>query len=398
MRVILFTGKGGVGKTTVAAATAVHAARRGVKTLVLSTDAAHSLGDALALALPPDDAVEVEPGLWAQQVDTGARLQSTWGTVQSYLLEVLAAADVEPLDAAELTVLPGADDVLTLLALRDQVADGPWDLVVVDCAPTAETLRVLTLPEAVTRLVDRVLPAQRVLARSLAPAVGRAAGLPAPGREVVAALVRLRDELAEALDVVRAPSTSVRLVLTPEAVVLAEARRTLTALSLQGFVVDAVVANRVIPDGAGSPWQQGWVQAQSAVLAEARASFDPLPVASVPYLHGEPVGADDLAELGSRLVGDVGLEALLREPRRPRPLRVERVGEQFDLVLELPLVQAGDVELARRGDDLLVSVAGQRRVVCLPSVLRRCDVVRARVSGEALHVRFRPDPAQWPAS
>src|SRR5690348_1055135 len=167
MRVVLFTGKGGVGKTTVAAATAVHAARSGVKTLVLSTDAAHSLGDALGRPLAPDELHEIEPGLFAQQVDAGRRLQQTWGAVQGYLLDVLAALDVQPMDAAELTVLPGADDVLTLLAVRDHVESGPWDLVVVDCAPTAETLRWLAVPDALTRLVDRVLPSQRALARAL---------------------------------------------------------------------------------------------------------------------------------------------------------------------------------------------------------------------------------------
>jgi arsenite-transporting ATPase len=398
LRVILFTGKGGVGKTTVAAATAVHAARSGVKTLVLSTDAAHSLGDALDVALPVDEAVEVEAGLWAQQVDAAGRLRGVWGQVQSYLLDLLTAVDVEPVDAAELTVLPGADDVLTLLALRDQVERGPWDLVVVDCAPTAETLRLLALPEAVTRLVDRLLPAQRVLSRALVPAVGRAAGLPAPAREVVSALTRLRSQLQEALDVVRAPTTSVRLVLTPEAVVLAEARRTLTALSLQGLVVDAVVANRVIPAGGGSSWQDGWVQAQSVVLAEAEVSFDPLPVALVPYLDREPVGTVELAAVGRELLAGEGVEAMLRAPQRPEPMRVEHVDDDLQLVLELPLARASDVDLARRGDDLLLTVGGRHRVVSLPSVLRRCEVVGARVEGQALHVRFRRDRDLWPAS
>ena len=282
MRVVLFTGKGGVGKTTVAAATAVHAARSGVKTLVLSTDAAHSLADALGCTLAADELHEVEPGLFAQQVDAGRRLQQTWGAVQGYLLDVLAALDVQPMDAAELTVLPGADDILTLLAVRDHVETGPWDLVVVDCAPTAETLRWLAIPDAVTRLVDRVLPSQRALARALVPVVGRAASLPVPGREVGPALLQLRSQLSGALDLLRSGSASVRLVLTPEAVVLAEARRTLTALSLQGFVVDGVVANRLIPEQAASDWQLGWVRAQGAVLAQADEAFAPVRVLRAP--------------------------------------------------------------------------------------------------------------------
>jgi arsenite/tail-anchored protein-transporting ATPase len=399
LRLILFTGKGGVGKTTVAAATAVRAARGGVKTLVLSTDAAHSLGDALGCALAPDEVQEVEPGLWAQQVDADSRLQRTWGGVQAYLLDVLAALDVEPLDAAELTVLPGADDVLTLLAVHDHVTDGPWDLVVVDCAPTAETLRLLALPEALTRLVDRMLPGQRLLARSLAPALGRSAGLPVPGRDVGPALLRLRSRLSAALDVVRGADSSVRLVLTPESVVLAEARRTLTALSLHGFLVDAVVANRVMPNGddaGGSAWQQGWVRAQAEVLEQARTSFGQLPLSCAPYLAAEPVGPDALDALGAQLVDGSGLEALLAPPRGPRPLRVERQGRELELSLDLPLAHAADVDLARRGDDLILSVAGHRRVVTLPSALRRCTVAGARVRDGVLHVRFVPDPALWP--
>jgi arsenite-transporting ATPase len=301
-------------------------------------------------------------------------------------------------------VLPGADDILTLLAVRDHVETGPWDLVVVDCAPTAETLRWLAIPDAVTRLVDRVLPSQRALARALVPVVGRAASLPVPGREVGPALLQLRGQLSGALDLLRSGSASVRLVLTPEAVVLAEARRTLTALSLQGFVVDGVVANRLIPDHAASDWQLGWVRAQGAVLAEADEAFAPVRVLRAPYLATEPVGPDALADLGGRLLAAVGpdgegdgLTELLRGSDRPNPVRVERLGRDFELVLDLPHVHAEDVDLARREDDLLVSVDGHRRVISLPSALRRCTVAGAKLRDGALHIRFEPDPDLWPS-
>ncbi|MGN6611578.1 MAG: ArsA family ATPase [Angustibacter sp.] len=398
MRVLVFTGKGGVGKTTVSAATAAHAARQGVKTLVVSTDAAHSLGDALGVELEPDAVQEVEPGLSAVQVDTRARLAGSWSAVRSYLVDVLAALDVDPADADELAALPGADDVATLLALREHAADAAWDLVVVDCAPTADTLRLLALPEALGRFVDRVVPAHRRLARALAPAVGLAAGVPAPGRDVLGALLRLRGELQDALSVVRSPQASVRLVLTPEAVVLAEARRTLTALSLHGFVVDGVVANRVIPDEPGSAWQQRWVRAQAGVLAEVRDSFGGLPVCRLAYQPEEPVGVEALAALGADVVGAAGVEALLQAPQGHEPLRVERLGDDYELVLRLPLTRAGDVELARRDDELVVGVGSLRRVLALPSVLRRCDVAGARFAGDALHVRFVRDADLWPAS
>jgi len=195
MRVVLFTGKGGVGKTTAAAGTAVLTARAGLKTLVLSTDSAHSLADALDVDAGPDP-VEVLPGLAVQQVDTQRRFQAAWGEVRDYLLTVLDTAGVDSVAAEELTVLPGADELLALLELRDQVRSGRWDVVVVDCAPTAETLRLLTLPDALGWFVERVFPLDRQVVRSLRPVLGRVAGLPLPRDGVLDALARLHGELS----------------------------------------------------------------------------------------------------------------------------------------------------------------------------------------------------------
>lgn len=238
MRVLLFTGKGGVGKTTAAAGTAALAARRGLKTLVLSTDAAHSLADALAVRAGPEPA-EVDGGLYVQQVDTQRRFEQSWSAVREYLLAVLDTAGVDALAAEELTVLPGAEEVLALLEVRDQVGSGRWDVVVVDCAPTAETLRLLALPDALGWYMERVFPIERRVVRSLRPVLGRVAGVPMPRDHVFDAMERLYAELGEVRSVLTDARTSVRLVLTPEAVVVAEARRTLTSLSLFGYRVDA---------------------------------------------------------------------------------------------------------------------------------------------------------------
>jgi len=214
---VLFTGKGGVGKTTTAAATAALAARRGLKTLVLSTDPAHSLADAFGVALT-DEPSEIEPGLYGQQIDTQRAFEASWREVQHYLREVLEAGGVDPIEAEELTVLPGAEEVLALLELRRQVAG--WDLVVVDCAPTAETLRLLALPEALGWYMERVFPRERRMVRSLRPVLSQLAGLPMPPDKVFAAVERLHAELSAVQELLTDPArTSVRLVLTPEAVV-----------------------------------------------------------------------------------------------------------------------------------------------------------------------------------
>lgn len=394
MRVLLFTGKGGVGKTTVAAATATLAAQRGRKTLLLSTDAAHSLADALDHPLGPEP-VEVDTGLYGQQVDTQRRFEESWRQVRTYLIDVLDAAGVDPLEAEELTVLPGAEEVLALLAVRDQVASGRFDLVAVDCAPTAETLRLLALPEALDWYMRRVFPVERRVVRALRPMLNRAVGVPMPHDRVFEAVERLHAELADVRGLLRDPrATAVRLVLTPEAVVVAEARRMLTSLSLYGYRVDAVVANRIFPPAGGDAWRAGWVAAQEQQLAEVDSSFAPLPVLRSGYRAGEPVGLEELAAFGAAAYGSLDPVAPLGG-HAAEPLAVERTADGFTLSLGLPFAERTDVDLARRGDDLVVTVGGHRRLLTLPSALRRCDVTSARLRDGRLTVSFVPDPDQW---
>jgi arsenite-transporting ATPase len=419
VRVVLFTGKGGVGKTTTAAATAVEAARAGIKTLVMSTDAAHSLGDALGVSLAtarddPDPVVEIEPGLCALQLSPAHSVRRSWRSVQDYLLTVFKGLGIDPVVADELTQLPGADEIVALLELRTQVESGPWDLVVVDCAPTAETLRLLALPEALAWHLERLIPAQRGMLRALRPAAAAATGLPLPGAQVLETLRQWQSSLLEIQGILSAETTSVRLVLTPERVVVAESRRTLTSLRLYGLTVDQVVVNRVFPEAVSpavtspntgchepdqeSPqnaWLAGWNLAQQRGLSEVRRSFDPLPIVIAPYLSREPVGADALAALAAARIGEVG-DVLASVPAQGMTVRPEDGG--FLLTLPLPLVTAAEVDLKRRDDELLVSVADHRRVLSLPSVLRRCVVTGAVVRNATLRVRFAPDEKLWPVN
>src|SRR3954447_22724309 len=285
MRVLLFTGKGGVGKTTTAAATAVHAARVGTKTLVMSTDAAHSLGDALDVDLTParggeQPVREVEPGLYALHVSASTSARTSWQAVRSYVHGLLDSLGIDPVVGEELTSLPGADEVVALLELRAQVESGPWDLVVVDCAPTAETLRLLALPEALAWHLERLLPAQRGLMRTLRPAAAAATGMPLPSPGGATTVSGWYRQMRDVHALLTGPAASVRLVLTPERVVIAEARRTWTSLGLYGFAVDGVVVNRVIPAAAarGDAWRRSWNEAQRAGLDEVAESFAGLPI------------------------------------------------------------------------------------------------------------------------
>ncbi|MEU8398561.1 ArsA family ATPase [Nonomuraea sp. NPDC048892] len=379
-RVLLFTGKGGVGKTTAAAATATLAARRGLKTLIVSTDTAHSLADALAV-----EPGEIAPGLHLHQVDTQKTLERHWGELRDYTRGVLGELGLDEITSEEITVLPGAEEVIALLELREHAREGRWDVIVVDCAPTAETLRLLALPEALDWHVSRLMPVGRKVLRLVSPFVRSVAHVSAPGEDVVNAGERFHRGLMEVRELLTGDHASVRLVLTPEAVVLAEARRTLTSLSLYGYRVDAVVANRVFPAGGADEWRAQWVAAQSRLLSEAEQSFAPLPIHVVPYLPAEPVGKDALAEVGTAMYGDA-------DPFAPHSVEPPLRMSADELSLALPGAGREDVDLARKGDELIVTAGPYRRILALPAALARRKISGAALRDGVLRVTWSAQP------
>jgi arsenite/tail-anchored protein-transporting ATPase len=402
MRMVLFTGKGGVGKTTLAAATAAHLARSGRKTLAVSTDPAHSLGDALEAELGGEPTeVDGVGGLFAAHVDARALLEGAWGRLRDHLATVLAGAGVDELVADELTVLPGVEELLALAAVQRAAQAGPWDVVVVDCGPTAETLRLLALPEAVGGYLERLFPAHR---RALRGLVTRDRSDARRWDRTVEALDGLAGELADLRALLASPQTGIRLVLTPERVVAAETRRTLTALALLGLHVDGLVANRMVPvppadaRGDAARWLRERGSEQAAVLADLERLGTPL--RTVEHTAAEPTGVEALLVLAGRLWGDDDPAA--EQPPATPLLAVRRTSgsgrsldSEFELALHLPGAASAPLDLTRIGDELAVTVAGLRRMVALPAVLRRCTVIRARLDGDDLRVAFRPDPALW---
>lgn len=392
MRILLFTGKGGVGKSTVAAGTAALAAAAGHRTLVLSTDPAHSLADAFGADVGAEP-TEVADRLYVQQVDAQLRFEQSWADIQKYLLSVLDVAGVDRVAAEELTVLPGAEEVLALLELRLHATSGAWDVIVVDCAPTAETLRLLALPEALGWYMERIFPMQQRVIKALKPVLTRAAGVPMPGGSVFEAVERLHAELDEVQQLLSGSDASVRIVLTPEAVVLAEARRSYTTLSLFGYRVDGVVANRVFPSEGADDWRAGWVLAQDQVLEQVGQSFTGLPVWRSEYRSAEPVGVEALRRLAAEVYD--GSDPLAA-PGGHGPFRVERTDEGALLHLALPNVSRAEVDLSRNGDELVVTVGSYRRLLTLPSGLSRHRVAGARVEQGELRVRFAETRSQVP--
>jgi len=385
VRVLLFTGKGGVGKTTVSAATAARCAAAGHRTLVVSTDPAHSLSDAFDQPLG-DTPTEVGERLWGQQLDARLRLERSWGEIRAWLLEVLAWAGVEGIEAEELAVVPGLDEVFALADLADHADSGRWDVMVVDCAPTAETLRLLSLPDVLGWYVERLFPVGRRLNRVVAPVLGRVTSLPVAGDEVFSAGQQVFDRL-EAVRQLLADGdrSSVRLVVTPERLVVAEARRTHTYLSLFGYAVDAVVANRLLPAAVDDPWFSFWKESHAEQLVAIGEGFAPVPVLRSELRPSEPIGVAALEAFACELYGELDPVTVLH---RGAPLRVESHDGSRRLVQALPFGDRDELSLARRDDELIVSVGPYRRSIVLPDSLRSRQVADARLVDGELVVEF----------
>ncbi len=384
-RILLFTGKGGVGKTTAAAATAVRCADAGLRTVVLSTDPAHSLADAFDVPLGPL-AAPICDHLWGQQLDAQERMEEGWHDIQGYLREVFSWAGVDGLEAEELSVIPGLDEIFALSDIKAFAESGEWDIVVVDCAPTAETIRFLSLPDILNRYMQRLFPVGRRVNKVLAPVLSRVTSLPMADDSVFAATSDFYDRLDGVREILIDPArTSVRLVVNPERIVIAEARRTYTYLSLFGYRVDAVIANRLLPEAVADPWFERWKELHVEHLKTIEDSFAPLPVLTVELAPEELVGVDALRGFAASVYGDRDAAAILHTGQ---PLQITRRDGRTTLELELPFADRDDLELGRRGDELLVKVGPYRRAITLPDSLRSRPVADASLRQGRLSVTF----------
>ncbi len=384
-RILLFTGKGGVGKTTVSAATALACAEQGQRTLVLSTDPAHSLADAFDVDLGSQP-TRVVDNLEGMQLDATERLEQVWGDVQRYIAEVLEWVGVDGIEAEELSVIPGLDEVFSLGDIRTAAASGRYDVIVVDCGPTAETIRFLSLPEILSWYVDRVVPIERRVVGALRPVLQAITSIPMAGDSVFAAATRFQDQLSGVRELLTDGDTaSVRLVVNPERMVIAEARRTATYLNLFGYHLDAVIANRLLSDEVTDPWFASWKSTHTEHLKTIEADFAPLPILRADLANAELVGLGGLRGFAAGLYGEVSPSAVLH---REQPLRFEREGDTTTLHVRLPFAVRDDLDVARRGNELLIRVGPQRRRVVLPDSLQRRAVASARLVGDELAVRF----------
>ena len=387
-RILLFTGKGGVGKTTCAAATAQRAAEQGKKTLILSSDPAHSLADALDRELGPE-AQEVQDGLFAQEVDLYYSMKKYWGHMRELMLTVFRWQGVDQIAAEEMAALPGMNEGSVLLWLEQALREEDYDLIVVDSAPTGETLTLLTLPQVTQWWLAKAFPFQKLAVKSLGFGVRKTTGIPLDkGYEELEVIFEKLERVQEVL--ATTSTTSIRLVMNPEKMVIEEARRAYTYLQLYGYGVDSVVVNRVLPEEQvpENSFFQGYVQSQQGYLEDIEQSFRPLPILKVPHLGTEVFGRERLSRIADAMYEDGDPTTVLHDEPT---FKVREEEDAYVLDLHLPFVEDEEVDVHHRGDQLIVQVANQRRNYILPNFLSYFTLMDHALTDGWLHVRFAPD-------
>lgn len=385
MRVILFTGKGGVGKTSVAAATAMRCARLGHRTVVMSTDAAHSLGDSFDMELGHQPR-QVAENLWAHEVSALQEMERHWRKLHDYAASLFATQGLDDVVAEEVANPPGMEEIASLTWIKHHVERGAHDVVIVDCAPTGETLQLLAFPDAARWWLDKIYPWERRAMKIARPVLQPLIDVPLPSDDVFASVKDLLLDLEGMKRILVDPEVStVRLVLNLEKMVVKEAKRAFTYLSLFGYVTDAVVVNRLLPEGLQDQLFRKWQGIHQRYADEVAQSFSPLPILNVPLFDEEVVGERMLLRMADAIYGEGDPAERFYQGTSQR---VEKVGSEYVLALKLPFVTRGDVALSRQDSELFVTVGDYRREVTLPRVLASRDTVGAVIEDGELRVRF----------
>jgi arsenite-transporting ATPase len=380
MSIILFTGKGGVGKTTVAAMTAIKASNLGYKTLVISTDPAHSLSDSFQFQLGAEPR-KIAERLYGIEVNVEHELRQHWDIIKDYLLLFFKSQGIEDVIAEELAILPGFDEIASLLKLLEFSEKGDYDAIILDCAPTGETLRLLSVPEVARWYMNRFFGIEKKLMKIVKPIAEPLIKVPLPSEEVMDKVQEMYEKIGRIKDLLE-ERAAVRIVMNPEKMVIKESERAFTYLNLFGYAVDCVVVNKVFPKESGE-FLSEWVRMQEEYLKRIKESF-PVPIIQIPFQRTEVVG-EKLFELAEKVFDFDPTKKLIEG----KPIRVEREGEFFVLSMKVPFVKKEDIEIYRRGEELTI-VAGQwKRTIFLPQALRIRETVGASYNNNELRIRFR---------
>jgi arsenite/tail-anchored protein-transporting ATPase len=390
MRTLIFTGKGGVGKTSVAAATALRAAEQGLRTLIMSTDPAHSLADSLDMEGPlGPEPVRLSSTLHALEVSIYHDIEQNWGIVRDHFSQLMADQGVEGILADEMSILPGMEEAFSLIRIKKHKEANDYDLLVVDCAPTGETLRLLSSPDSFKWAMGMLRGAERYLVRpvlrplaKITPALNK---MVAPA-EVYEAVDNLFSQIEGVNRLLSDPhETSVRLVMTPEKMVIKESQRALTYLSMYGITVDSVIVNRILPMDEDSGYLNHWKGIQQKYLQEVEHSFTPLPIHRVPFYAEEVVGLEKLRQMGADIYGDRDPTAVYYDEA---PMKISKTAGGYYVRLKLPFLSSERLDLFQSGDEMVIQIGDFRRVITLPTSLAGLEAGTAELQGEWLVVPF----------
>ena len=396
MRVLMFTGKGGVGKTSVSAATALRTADLGYRTMVLSTDPAHSLADSFDTRIG-NEPTPLAHNLWGQEIDLLHQMEVHWGRVQEYLSAIFVWRGMNDLVAEETSVLPGMEELASLMQITALAESGQYDVIVVDCAPTGATLQLLAFPELARWYLDKIIPFEKALLKVAGPMIKRMIEVPLPDEDLFQSVEELVLQLQGMSRLLSDPqTTSMRLVLNPEKMVVKEAQRALTYLSLYGYSTDLVVCNRMIPPNVTDGYFAHWKDIQAKYRDYVEESFTPLPILDVPLFDDEVVGTVMLRRMGEALYSGQDPTAVLWVGPTQE---VRKVNGSYELRLSLPFVEKSDIKLTRSmHDELIVHIGNWKRNIALPRVLTGLPVQGARYEEKHLVVYFKAGEPQPPST
>lgn len=388
MRIILYTGKGGVGKTSIAAATAVRSAEKGMKTLVVSTDPAHSLGDSFDMKLSSEP-VEIRKNLWAQEIDAIHEVEEGWGKVQKYFTELFTSKAVKDITTQELTVFPGMEDLLSLLRILKYYKEDRFDVIIIDCAPTGETLALLSFPEMLRWWMEKLFPVKKKAIKVAGPIAESILKIPMPSGQVLDEIDNMYYQLDEMKKVFSdRETTSIRIVVNPEKMVIKEAQRSFTYLNIYDFNVDAIVVNRVIPGDVTDGYFKVWKDIQKKYKEDIIESFTPIPIYYSPLFETEVVGITMLSRMAEQVFQGENPVAIKYNGRAQK---VDKDGEGYILSIDMPFVDKKELSLNQKGDQLIIKAGNIKRNITLPRTLLDFSIKRAKFEEEKLKIWFGAD-------
>jgi arsenite/tail-anchored protein-transporting ATPase len=391
MRIIFFAGKGGVGKTSVAAATGIKAAASGARTLIMSLDIAHSLVDIFDLGRHLLDQnrgkpIQVNENLWIQELDIQEEIQKNWGAIHQYLSLLLNTTGLDEILAEELAILPGMEEVSLLLYINEYVQKKKFDVIILDCAPTGESLRFISIPTTLEWYMAKIFKMEKTLAKLARPLAKRIYDVPLPGEDYFDALEHLFKRLKGVDRILTDPQiTTVRLVTNPEKIVLKETQRAYMYFSLYRMLIDGIIMNRIFPPGLKDEYFSDWKKNQKMYQKKAEEYFSPIPIFSVPLFRGEILGYDLLKELAEKIyAGRNPLDRFFLE----EPFHLFKKDGSYHLQIRVPFIDREDIELNTLPEELIIRIGTYRRHIPLPRPVASAKKVRAKLEGQTLNIIF----------